>query len=420
MDKGNLALVSHGPLSSGQWKLESVTPRAIKDDELLIRMVATGICRADIHFGDFPVQEAATNPAAFYPRVMGHEGAGYVERVGSSVKGFKPNDPVLLSVLSCGKCYNCDAKHPAYCIKSFECNFLGDQNVYAGHGNSSFDIAGAFFGQSSFSARAVVKERSVVNMNGLGVTPHDLQILAPLGCGVQTGAGAFTNIAKVQPDHDVAVLGVGGVGMSAIMVRSTWCFMPIYALASYAFKIIDSNWNSSIKAAAMIGCEVIIAIDNVPSRLEVAKSLGATHTIDTSDSSIDLVSEVLKITDGRGVHTSLDTTGIQRLARQSWEFVRFHGKVLQVGLAKPDDRWNVSMADHMNTGRQIIGCIQGDSIPQIFLRDIVRWYLNGKFPVEKLVRSYPIGQWQQALEDMQNGTTIKPILLWPDQVSPKI
>ncbi|KAJ5653669.1 hypothetical protein N7490_000672 [Penicillium lividum] len=390
MNEGNLALVSHGPVSSGQWKLEHVTPRAIKDDELMIRMVATGICRADIHFGDLTVEEAATNPAAFYPRVMGHEGAGYVEQIGSSVKGFEPNDPVLLSVLSCGKCYNCDANHPAYCIKSFECNFLGDQNVYASQGNSSFDIAGAFFGQSSFSAKAIVKERSVVNMKGLGITHRDLQILAPLGCGVQTGAGAFTNIANVQPDHDVAVLGVGGVGMSAIM------------------------------AAAMVGCKTIIAIDNIPPRLLVAKSLGATHTIDTSDPTVDLVSEVLKLTGGRGVHTSLDTTGIQRLARQSWDFVRFQGKVLQVGLAKPDDRWDVSMADHMNTGRQIIGCVQGDSIPQIFVRDIASWYLNGKFPVEKLIRSYPIEEWQQALEDMQNGTTLKPVLIWPDQRSSRI
>lgn len=169
------------------------------------------------------------------------------------------------------------------------------------------------------------------------------------------------------------------------------------------------------KAAAMVGCKTIIAIDIVPSRLEVAKSLGATHTIDTSDPTIDLLSEVLKITDGKGVHTSLDTTGIQRLARLSWDFVRFQGKVLQVGLAKPGDRWDVSMADHMNSGRQIIGCVQGDAVPQTYVREIVSWYLDGKFPVEKLVRLYPIEEWQQALEDMQDGTAIKPVMTWTDE-----
>lgn len=164
----------------------------------------------------------------------------------------------------------------------------------------------------------------------------------------------------------------------------------------------------------MVKCKTIIAIDNVASRLQVAKSLGATHVIDTSDSRIDLVSEVLKITDCRGVHVSLDTTGVQKLARQSWDFVRFRGKVLQVGLASPDDKWDVSMADHMNTGRQIIGCVQGDSVPQIYIRELVSWYVDGKLPLHELIRSYPIGDWSQAVEDMENGATIKPVLIWPD------
>ncbi|KAL3440497.1 hypothetical protein BJX65DRAFT_300433 [Aspergillus insuetus] len=394
MEKSTLALVSRGPLGAGQWGLEYITPRAIKDDELLVQMVATGICRADIHFGDFSIAETATNPAAYYPRVMGHEGAGYVEQVGSSVEGFKPNDPVLLSFMSCGKCYNCEADHPAYCVKSFECNFLGEQNVYypdaRGDDNPQFGIAGSFFGQSSFSSKAIVKSATVVNLDGLGVTNSDLPTLAPLGCGIQTGAGAFTNIANVQPNHDVAVLGVGGVGMSAIL------------------------------AAAMIGCRTIIAIDNVQSRLQMAKSLGATHTVNTSDPNLDLVSKIFELTDSRGVHTSLDTTGIQRLARQSWDFVRFQGKVLQAGLANSDAQWQVSMADHLITGRQIIGCLQGDAIPQVYVREMVSWYLAGKFPVDKLVRRYPVGEWQQALEDMQNGTTIKPVLLWPDQHTDRI
>ena len=139
--------------------------------------------------------------------------------IGGSVKGFKVNDPVLLSIMSCGNCYNCEDKHPAYCTRAFECNFLGDQNVYGSRSSPDFHISGAFFGQSSFSVKAIVKERCVVNLQGLGVTQRDLQILAPLGCSVQTGAGAFTNIANVQKEHDVAVLGVGGVGMSAIMVN---------------------------------------------------------------------------------------------------------------------------------------------------------------------------------------------------------
>ncbi|KAI1621592.1 hypothetical protein EDD37DRAFT_124724 [Exophiala viscosa] len=113
-------------------------------------------------------------------------------------------------------------------------------------------------------------------------------------------------------------------------------------------------------AATMRECKTIIAIDRTDSRLGLAKSIGATHTINTFDPTIDIVAEVLKITEGRGVHTSLDTTGVELLARQSWQFVRRHGKILQVGIASPEATWGVSMADHMNSGKQIIG-VQGDS-----------------------------------------------------------
>lgn len=174
------------------------------------------------------------------------------------------------------------------------------------------------------------------------------------------------------------------------------------------------------QAAAMIGCRTIIAIDHTASRLELARSLGATHTIDTSDPKVDLVAEVLKVTGGRGVHVSLDTTGVQKLARSSWDFVRFLGKVLQVGLAKPADTWDVSMADHMNSGKQIIGCIQGDAIPQVYIRKMIGWYKAGKLPVEKIVKMYPADHYRKAFEDMENGHTIKPILLWSDSLKSRI
>ena len=163
----------------------------------------------------------------------------------------------------------------------------------------------------------------------------------------------------------------------------------------------------------MVGCKTIIAIDRTPSRLELAKSLGATHTIDTSAPGIDLVAEVLKLTGGNGVHVSLDTTGVQVLARKSWDFVRCMGKVLQVGLAHPGDMWDVSMADHMNSGKQIIGCVQGDAIPQKYALEMIEWYRQGKLPVQKLISTYPVEQYQQALIDMRNGSAIKPVLIWP-------
>lgn len=130
----------------------------------------------------------------------------------------KMNDPVIMSFASCGECYNCDDDHPAYCVDGFEHNFVGEKGMYSVSSNGIFDIAASFFGQSSFARMAIVKARSIVNVSGLGVTTEELRLLAPLGCGIQTGAGAMTTIADVKPNHDVAILGTGGVGQSAIMV----------------------------------------------------------------------------------------------------------------------------------------------------------------------------------------------------------
>lgn len=145
-------------------------------------------------------------------------GAGYVEQVGSAVKNAQPGDPVILSYHFCGNCYNCEDEHPAYCTELVSTNFFGEKGIYATEDDQSFTIGGSFFGQSSLASIAVVKERCVVNLRALRVTEDELRILAPLGCGIQTGCGAFTNIADVQPKHEVAVLGAGGVGQSAIMV----------------------------------------------------------------------------------------------------------------------------------------------------------------------------------------------------------
>ncbi|KAJ5897392.1 alcohol dehydrogenase [Penicillium tannophilum] len=389
MSKESLALVAYGPISRGQWKLQPVTPRPIKSDEILVRLVASGICRADIHFGD-AATEGNSNPGLYYPRILGHEGSGFVEKIGSAVTSVKINDAVIMSIASCGECYNCDDGHPAYCVDGFKHNFIGEKEMYSASNDGNFDIAASFFGQSSFAKMAIVKASSIVNVSGLGVTTEELKLLAPLGCGIQTGAGAMTNIADVQPHQDVAVLGTGGVGQSAIM------------------------------AAAMRQCRTIIAIDHTKSRLELAKTLGATHTIDTSDPNIDLVAEVRKITGERGVHVSLDTTGVQKLAKASWEYVRFLGKVLQVGLAKPLDQWDVSMADHMNSGKQIIGCVQGDAIPQNYIREMIGWYKAGKLPVEKIANFYPAEEYRRAFQDMEDGKTIKPILVWNDSCQSKI
>lgn len=195
--------------------MESVVPRELEHDEVLVRILASGICPADVHVED------AQNPkeAGCHPRILGHEGSGHVEAIGASVTTCKVSDPVVLSFNSCGRCHNCEAFHPVYCTQFMTLNFSGEGNVYAAFGSGIFDIGGSFFGQSSFASRAMVKSTSVVNLAHLRPSEEELRLFAPLGCGIQTGAGALENIAKVTAGQDVAVLGVGAVGQSAILVR---------------------------------------------------------------------------------------------------------------------------------------------------------------------------------------------------------
>ena len=312
-------------------------------------------------------------------------GSGWVEQVGKNVSSVKTGDPVILSFQSCGTCYSCEDGHPAYCIQLFPLNFHGEKGVYRSKGSEEFDVGGSFFGQSSFSSCAIVKERCIVNLRELDLSEDELRILAPLGCGIQTGTAAFLNVANVQSNHEVAVLGVGGVGQSAIM------------------------------AAAMRRCQTIIAIDRNESRLRKAVEFGATHTIDTSDESIDLIAEVRRATGARGVHASLDTTGVQSLANESWHFVRNRGKVLQVGHQSDDAVWNIPMVKHMNSGKQILGVVQGDAIPHQFIPQMIDWYRQGKLPIDRLVSQYHVEDYQQALKDMREGIAIKPVLIWPKE-----
>ena len=150
-------------------------------------------------------------------------GAGYVERVGSGVTVAQPGDPVLLSFNYCGQCGICNAGCPAHCMEFNRINFDGSK-VFSPFENGPIsleeqpDIAGVFFGQSSFSSLSIADEHSVVNVKGLVSGPEDLKVLAPLGCGIQTGSGSILKVASASEKDAVAVLGMGGGGISGIMV----------------------------------------------------------------------------------------------------------------------------------------------------------------------------------------------------------
>lgn len=200
----------HQPGSN--WHLQNVSVRSeLQDGELLVEMVASGICHSDL------VATSAPAGVMVYPRIAGHEGSGFVKAIGPNVhKHISVGDAVLLSFDYCTSCESCRSGHPAYCETFTPLNIIGSQGVFTTKDGK--DGMGKFFGQSSFASLSVVNEASVLPAGHLAKTKEDLKLFAPLGCGIQTGAGAVLNIVKPTKQDRVMVLGLGGVGLAAIMV----------------------------------------------------------------------------------------------------------------------------------------------------------------------------------------------------------
>ncbi|KAH7381430.1 hypothetical protein DE146DRAFT_670584 [Phaeosphaeria sp. MPI-PUGE-AT-0046c] len=362
-----------------QWRKTTLHLREPQSDEVLVRIVASGICHSDIGVSSFP---PGTPGFSAYPKVLGHEGAGIVERAGSQVLHVKKGNMVLLSFDHCGKatCRGCVDDTPGYCEEFHSRNLLGEENVYRTKDGTS--ITGSFFGQSSFSHLALVKSMSVVNVSELVKDEEELKLFAPLGCGVQTGAGAVTELVNAGKQDVIAVFGLGGVGLSAVM------------------------------AAKMRGARTIIGVDRVQSRLDLARELGATHCIDTSsfDSlTVDLVRAIRDVVPS-GTNASFDTTGMKAIIDAGIQCLHQKGQMVLIGIV--DGSISVDLGALLTSGTAIRGCIEGNAKPSQFIPQMIQWYRQGNFPIEKMVKMYSSDDFEAALKDMHSGEIIKPILLW--------
>jgi aryl-alcohol dehydrogenase len=336
--------------------------------EILVRIVATGVCHTDIIVRDqyYPVP---------LPAVLGHEGSGVVEAVGDGVVSVVPGDHVVLTFQSCGKCPPCLSGHPAHCANFFALNFGGAREngstaISDAHGKSIHDH---FFGQSSFSSYAIASERNFVKVG----KDMPLELLGPLGCGIQTGAGAVLRAMKVPAGASFAVFGSGAVGLSAVM------------------------------AARVAGATTIIAVDVAPSRLDLATELGATHVINSRES--DPVAAIQEITGG-GVEYALESSGRPEVLRQAIDALGIRGVCGIVGAPKLGVEASIDVNMVMIPGKRIMGIVEGDVVPQIFIPQLVELYSQGQFPFDKLVKFYDFADINQAVADSESGQTIKPIL----------
>lgn len=336
--------------------------------EVLVKLEAVGVCHSDLAARDGHL------PAAL-PAVLGHEGTGVVVAVGQRVTRVSPGDRVVLTFNSCGTCATCASGHPAQCADFLTRNFSpmrADGSV--SYSNGSQPVSGHFFGQSSFSTLALAEERCVVRVD----TDAPAEVLAPLGCGVQTGAGAVLNVLRPSAGASVAVLGVGAVGMSAIM------------------------------AARLTGATAIIAVDIVPSRLELARELGATTAINPAKT--DLPAALREHTAQRGVDCAVETTGKPEVLMATLSAMAPRGCVAAVAVAPPGSVASLEMTFLPMVN--IVGVTEGDADPQAFIPALIELYQQRRFPVDRLVQTYKFADIEQAAQDMQDGRTIKPVVIF--------
>lgn len=357
--KAAVARKPHGDLT-----VETVNLEEPREGEVLVKLVATGMCHTDIAI----IEEIMPLPM---PLVLGHEGAGVVEKLGPGVKNLAVGDHVVLTFAACGHCHHCEDGHPSYCDHYGPLNFAGGRL----DGSTSITdekgerVGSFFFSQSSFGAYAVAREANTIKVR----KDAPLELLGPLGCGLSTGAGTILNVLKPKPNDTLAIFGTGALGSAAIM------------------------------AAKSLGVKKIVAIDRVASRLELAKEIGATEVIDTSKTDLVQALEALG-----GLDYALDTSGVPKLVEAAVGALKTCGTVAMVG-ASHESEIKLSIMP-MISGKKLMGVVNGDCVPEDFIPQLVDMHMDGKFPIEKLSAFYALEDINQAIADSNSGKTIKPIL----------
>ena len=369
MSAQTLAAVALSPEQPFELReMELLPPR---DDEVQVKIKATGICHTDI-----AVKEQAF--ALPLPMVLGHEGAGVVEAVGASVTHVQVGDHVVLCGDSCGHCRNCHAGMPFYCKEFAQRNLSGDRI----DGSTCLQcdgeaMRGRFVAQSSFSTRVIASSRGTIKV------PSDLplELMGPLGCGLTTGVGTVMNALKPEPGSSIAIFGAGTVGLAAAM------------------------------GAQLAGCEKIIVVDVNQARLEMAKEIGATDIINPKQE--DVVEKILSLTGG-GANYSVECTGVPDVVLQSVNCLTPPGWCAQVGVTPSAITVPLEM-DQVIFGRGIRGVVMGEANVQVFVPYLAELFRQGKLPYDRFVRFYDFADINQAVHDSAvTGEVIKPILRMPE------
>lgn len=341
------------------------------DNEVLIKMVASGVCHTDLHCikGDL-----LTPP----PIVLGHEGAGIVEKIGRNVTSVQPGDRVLVTVApNCGKCPACMMGVPTSCEVDPQTAMLmgtmanGTKRMRRKDGTE----LSHFMAQSSFSEYAVVEESATVKVRD----DAPLDVVCLLGCGASTGIGAVINKARVKAGSSVAVFGCGGVGLSVIM------------------------------AAKLVGANPIVAVDLLDSKLKAAKQFGATVLVNASKQ--DPIAEIAAACAG-GVEYSFEVIGNTKAMSQAFHSVysRPGGMALILGLAPIGLTFEVEAWRFLREVT-ITGCTAGSIRPRIDIPRYIDLFMAGKLPIDKLVSArYSLDEINDAVQDTFKGRVLRAVV----------
>lgn len=354
----------------GPFTIESITVAAPREHEVRVKMVGVGMCHTDLVVRDgFPVP---------LPIVLGHEGSGIVESVGSGVTTVKPGDHVVLSFNSCAACPSCDNTQPAYCYNFLANNFSG---VRPGDGSTALSqngtqIAGNFFGQSSFGSYAVAHERNTVVID----KDLPLEIMGPLGCGIQTGAGAVVLSLGLKAGQSLAIFGGGAVGLSGLL------------------------------GARAIGAGTVIVVEPNEGRRKLALELGATHAIDPK-AEADVLAKIKELSGG-GVNHAFDTTGIPAVIGVAVETMLPNGMLGLVAVPPPDATLPANMMSMLIRGVGVKYITEGDADPKVFIPQMAAWFKAGKFPFDRLVTKFKFSEINEAAHSSEKGGAIKPVMVF--------
>jgi len=363
-----IAAVARKPHSD--FSIEDIELGAMRPDEVRVKILGVGVCHTDLvirdQFMPYPL-----------PAVLGHEGAGIVEAVGSDVVDLVPGDHVVLGFAHCGACPRCDRGLPSYCLSFGALNYAGKR---LDDGSTAFskdgeNLSSHFFGQSSFSSSTIVAARNAVKVDA----SLPIALLGPLGCGFQTGAGSVMRSLACTPGSSIAIFGGGPVGLAAVM------------------------------AAVIRGCSTIILVDPLESRRDAARDMGATHVIDPVSTDLG---EALSAIAADGLDYVLDTTGNEQVVQTALAHLGNHGAMGLVGIPKSGEAAiSVNIASLLVSGQRIMGIIEGDSDPQSFIPELLDHFKAGRFPFDRLIKTFPLAEINEAIAVQARGDCVKAVLI---------